>query len=111
MDALDCANFSSERAWRTESSPTDSTYFTATHHAEPITAASPFTVPDDFSNRANFTNAIADADCLNRGRDRRVFGGDSHLRARAAGVRDNRPSGRFASRGRAAAKGGLGLTQ
>ena len=27
MDALDCANFSSERAWRTESSPTDSTYF------------------------------------------------------------------------------------
>ena len=66
MDALDCANFSSERAWRTESSPTDSTYFTA-HHAESITTASPFTVPDDFSNKANFTNAIADADSLNPG--------------------------------------------
>jgi hypothetical protein len=66
MDALDCANFSSERACHTESSPTDSTYFTATHHAEPITAAS-CTVPDDFSNRANFTNAIADADSLNPG--------------------------------------------
>ena len=61
MDALDCArNFSSERACHTESSPTDSTYFTATHHAKPITAA-PFTVPDDFSNKANFTNATADA--------------------------------------------------
>jgi hypothetical protein len=66
MDALDCANFSSERAWRTESSPTDSTYFTATDHAEPITAA-PFTVPDDFSNKANLTNAITDADSLNPG--------------------------------------------
>jgi hypothetical protein len=68
MDALDCAkNFSSERACRTESSPTDSTYFTATHHAEPITAAYPFTVPDDFSNKANFTNATADADSLKPG--------------------------------------------
>jgi hypothetical protein len=66
MDALDCANFSSERACRTESSPTDSTYFTATHHAEPITAAS-FTVPDDFSNKAIFTNATADGDSLNPG--------------------------------------------
>ena len=67
MDALDCANFSSERAWRTESSPTDSTYFTATHHADPITAASSFAVPDDFSNKANLTNATADADSLNPG--------------------------------------------
>jgi hypothetical protein len=66
VDALDCANFSSERAGRTESSPTDSTYFPATHHAEPITAAS-LTVPDDFSNKANFTNAAADADSLNPG--------------------------------------------
>jgi hypothetical protein len=66
MDALDCANFSSERACRTESRPTDSTYFAATHHAEPITAA-PFTFPDDFSNKANFTNATADADSLNPG--------------------------------------------
>jgi hypothetical protein len=48
MDALDCANFSSERACHTESSATDSTYFTTTHHAEPITATFPFTVPDDF---------------------------------------------------------------
>ena len=67
MDALDCANFSSERAFRTESSPTDSTYFTATHHAEPITATFPFTVPDDFSNKANLTNATTDADSLNPG--------------------------------------------
>ena len=67
MDARDCANFSLERACHTESSPTDSTYFTATHHAEPITAASSFTIPDDFSNRANFTNATADADSLNPG--------------------------------------------
>ncbi|MFZ3375184.1 MAG: hypothetical protein WA183_06490, partial [Chthoniobacterales bacterium] len=67
MDALDCANFSSERTCRTESSPTDSTHFTATHRAEPITAAYPFTVPDDFSNKANFTNATADADSLNPG--------------------------------------------
>jgi len=67
MDALDCANFSSERACHTESSPTDSTYFTATHHTESITAAYPFTVPDDFSNKANFTNATADADSLNPG--------------------------------------------
>ena len=65
MDALDCANFSSERTCRTESSATNSTYFTATHHAEPITATFPFTVPDDFSNKANFTNATADADSLN----------------------------------------------
>jgi hypothetical protein len=67
MDALDCANFGSERAWRTESSPTDPTHFTATHHAEPITTASAFTVPDDFSNKANFTNATTDADSLNPG--------------------------------------------
>ena len=67
MDALDCANFSSERACHTQSSPTDSTYFTAPHHAEPITAAFPFTVPDDFSNKANFTNATTDADSLNPG--------------------------------------------
>ncbi|MFZ3374961.1 MAG: hypothetical protein WA183_05360 [Chthoniobacterales bacterium] len=67
MDALDCANFSSERAWRTESSPTDSTDFTATHHAEPITATFPFTLPDDFSNKANLTNATTDADSLNPG--------------------------------------------
>jgi hypothetical protein len=67
MDALDCANFSSERACHTESSPTDSTFFTATYHAEPITATFPFTVPDDFSNKANFTNATTDADFLNRG--------------------------------------------
>jgi hypothetical protein len=67
MDALGCANFSSERACHTESSPTDSTYFTATHHAEPITARFPFTVPDDFSNKANFANATADADSLNPG--------------------------------------------
>jgi len=51
----------------TESSPTDSTYFTATHHAESITTASPFTVPDDFSNKANFTNATTDTDSLNPG--------------------------------------------
>ena len=67
MDALDCANFSSERACHTESSSTDSTYFAAAHHAEPITAAFPFAIPDDFSDRANFTNAIADADSLNPG--------------------------------------------
>jgi hypothetical protein len=67
VDALDCANFSSECACRAQSSPTDSTYFTAAHHAEPITATSPFTVPDDFSNKANFTNATADADSLNPG--------------------------------------------
>ena len=67
MDALDCTNFSSERACHTESSSTDSTYFAATHHAEPITAAFPFAIPDDFSDRANFTNAITDADSLNPG--------------------------------------------
>jgi len=37
------------------------------HHAEPITVAFPVTVPNDFSNKANFTNAIADADSLNPG--------------------------------------------
>jgi hypothetical protein len=67
MDALDCANFSSERACGTEPSPTDSTYFTATNHAEPITATFPFTVPDDFSNKAKLTNATTDADSLNPG--------------------------------------------
>ena len=65
--SFDCTNFSSERAWRTESSPTDSTYFTATDHSEPITATFPFTVPDDFSNKAKFTNATTDADSLNSG--------------------------------------------
>jgi hypothetical protein len=64
MDALDCANFGSERACRTESSPTDSTQFTAAHHAEPITAASSFTVSYDFSNKANFSNATTDAGTL-----------------------------------------------
>jgi len=93
MDALDYANFSS-RASHTESIRTESPHFTAAYHAEPITASSSFTVPDDFSNRANFTNAAADADSLNV----EIDGCSEAIRVggREQRSRDHRPSGRFA---------------
>jgi hypothetical protein len=59
MDAFDCANLSSDEA--TTDSAAGSTYSTATHNAKPVTITISLTLPDNFSTKANLTNAVSDA--------------------------------------------------